>query len=112
MDANEPTRPVYDPDRPCPHEDFAVMVEVNRLAATVGGPIEAYSADIRGPLLGLRRAVPLDRCPGRAPAGSALLQCRRDRAVCSAAPGQLGSGLRARHPRLRRPLARGWPVIQ
>lgn len=35
-----------DPDRPCPHKDFAVDVEVNRLT-TEGGPVEAFSADVR-----------------------------------------------------------------
>jgi hypothetical protein len=36
-----------DLDRPCPHEDFDVNVEVNRLADHDGGPITGYSADIR-----------------------------------------------------------------
>lgn len=36
-----------DPDRPCDHPDFVASVTVNRVAATEGGPIEAYSADIR-----------------------------------------------------------------
>jgi hypothetical protein len=36
-----------DPDRACPHENFACVVEVNRLCATEGGPVDAYSADIR-----------------------------------------------------------------
>lgn len=36
-----------DPDRLCPHEHFTATVEVNRLCKTDGGPIEAYSADIR-----------------------------------------------------------------
>jgi hypothetical protein len=33
-------------DEPCPHPDFAAVVAVNRLTATEGGPVEAYSADI------------------------------------------------------------------
>jgi hypothetical protein len=36
-----------DLDRACPHEDFAAEVEVNRLSSVDGGPIGAYSADIR-----------------------------------------------------------------
>jgi hypothetical protein len=36
-----------DPDRACPHEDFAASVEVNRLNNGEGGPVGAYSADIR-----------------------------------------------------------------
>lgn len=35
------------PDRACPHESFDVVVEVNRLSKDDGGPINAYSADIR-----------------------------------------------------------------
>jgi hypothetical protein len=35
-----------DPDRPCPHENFAAAVEVNRLAEVEGGPVTGYSADI------------------------------------------------------------------
>ena len=35
-----------DPDRACPHEDFAAMVEVNRLTHGDGGPVTGYSADI------------------------------------------------------------------
>lgn len=41
----EPHAP--DPDKPCPHEDFEASVEVNRLTATEGGPVTAYSADVR-----------------------------------------------------------------
>lgn len=37
---------VPDPDRPCPHENFAAWVEVNRLTDTEDGPVTAYSADI------------------------------------------------------------------
>lgn len=36
-----------DPDKPCPHEDFDAVVEVNRLTSEPGGPVTAYSADIR-----------------------------------------------------------------
>lgn len=36
-----------DPDRACEHLDFDAVVEVNRLTKTDGGPVEAYSADIR-----------------------------------------------------------------
>lgn len=36
-----------DPDRACPHEDFSASVEVNRLTGEPGGPVTAYSADIR-----------------------------------------------------------------
>lgn len=36
-----------DPDRACAHEDFEASVEVNRLTATDGGPVTAFSADIR-----------------------------------------------------------------
>jgi hypothetical protein len=39
--------PAVDPDRACPHEDFAASVEVNRLSGAEGGPIDAYSADLR-----------------------------------------------------------------
>lgn len=35
------------PDRACPHENFACVVEVNRLSSVEGGPINAYRADIR-----------------------------------------------------------------
>lgn len=35
-----------DPDRACPHEDFAAVVAVNRLSSVEGGPIDAYIADI------------------------------------------------------------------
>lgn len=38
---------IADPDRPCPHENFGAVVEVNRLCSVEGGPIDAYSADIR-----------------------------------------------------------------
>lgn len=36
-----------DLDRACPHDDFEATVEVNRLVGTDGGPVTAYSADIR-----------------------------------------------------------------
>lgn len=36
-----------DQDKPCPHEDFSASVEVDRLTSEDGGPITAYSADIR-----------------------------------------------------------------
>lgn len=36
-----------DPDKPCPHEDFDAVVEVNRLTSEPDGPVTAYSADIR-----------------------------------------------------------------
>lgn len=36
-----------DPDRACPHMNFDVHAIVNRLSKTEGGPINAYSADIR-----------------------------------------------------------------
>jgi hypothetical protein len=39
MDAN--------PDKPCPHEDFNVYTEINRLADVEGGPVTAFAADIR-----------------------------------------------------------------
>ncbi len=35
------------PDKPCPHEDFNVYTEVNRLSDTDGGPVNAFAADIR-----------------------------------------------------------------
>lgn len=35
------------PDRACEHPDFVAEVEVNRLNDTDGGPITAYSADLR-----------------------------------------------------------------
>ncbi len=35
-----------DPDRACPHEDFAAVVEVNRLTKVEGGPVTGYSAEI------------------------------------------------------------------
>lgn len=72
-----------DPDRACPHENFACVVEVNRLCATEGGPVDAYSADIRvhcadcdepfrwiGPAAGmspLRPMVSVDETELRAP---------------------------------------------
>lgn len=37
-----------DPDRACPHEDFAACVEVNRLTASDNDPtVIGYSADIK-----------------------------------------------------------------
>ena len=36
-----------DPDRACPHEQFAAEVGVNRLTATDDGPVTGYTADIR-----------------------------------------------------------------
>jgi hypothetical protein len=37
-----------DPDRPCPHEDFAATVEVNRLQRSDTDPtVTGYFADIR-----------------------------------------------------------------
>jgi len=36
-----------DPDRACPHENFAADVEVNRLAGKDGAEITGYAADIR-----------------------------------------------------------------
>lgn len=38
---------MIDPDRACPHENFAADVEVNRLQSVEGGPIDAFNADIR-----------------------------------------------------------------
>ncbi len=38
---------MVDPDRACAHENFGAVVSVNRLADVDGGPITAYSADIR-----------------------------------------------------------------
>jgi hypothetical protein len=38
---------VADPDKPCPHEGFDAVVEVNRLTSEPDGPVTAYSADIR-----------------------------------------------------------------
>lgn len=39
--------PAVDPDRACPHQDFEVWAEVNRLQPDEGEPINAYSADVR-----------------------------------------------------------------
>lgn len=39
-------RPAADPDQACAHENFEVLVEVNRLSATDGGEINAFGADI------------------------------------------------------------------
>jgi hypothetical protein len=36
-----------DPDKACPHENFAASVEINRLTGEGGGEPGAYSADIR-----------------------------------------------------------------
>lgn len=36
-----------DPDRPCPHENMAADVDVNRLTDDEDGPVVAYVADIR-----------------------------------------------------------------
>lgn len=36
-----------DPDRACPHENFHAHVDVNRLSSEEGGPITAYSAEVR-----------------------------------------------------------------
>lgn len=36
-----------DPDRACPHENFAACVTVNRLTDGDGGPVTGYMADIR-----------------------------------------------------------------
>lgn len=36
---------MIDQDRPCPHEDFEAVVEVNRLCT--GGVVNAYSATLR-----------------------------------------------------------------
>lgn len=36
-----------DPDKPCAHENMDAGVEVNRLTTIHGGPVTAYSADIR-----------------------------------------------------------------
>ncbi len=36
-----------DPDRVCPHADFAAEVEVNRLTSVEGGPVTGFWADIR-----------------------------------------------------------------
>jgi hypothetical protein len=35
-----------DPDRACPHLNFYVCAEVNRLTATDDGPVTGYAADI------------------------------------------------------------------
>lgn len=35
------------PDRACPHENFDVRVVVNRITDTDGGPVTAYSADVK-----------------------------------------------------------------
>lgn len=36
-----------DPDTACAHEEFEVWADINRLSEEEGGPIHAYSADIR-----------------------------------------------------------------
>jgi hypothetical protein len=41
------SRVMADPDLPCPHENFVVVAKVNRLTETEGGPVKAYTADIR-----------------------------------------------------------------
>lgn len=38
---------LLDQDRACPHENFAAIVEVNRLSNDEGGEIHGYNADIR-----------------------------------------------------------------
>lgn len=38
---------MIDQDRPCPHEDFEAVVEVNRLCTERGGVVNAYSATLR-----------------------------------------------------------------
>ena len=35
-----------DPDLPCPHENMAANVEVNRLSQEEGGPISNFATDI------------------------------------------------------------------
>ena len=47
LSAHQPPTPPADPDRACPHEDFAASVEVSRLTKVDGGPVDGYSADIR-----------------------------------------------------------------
>ncbi|MEU3455655.1 hypothetical protein ABZ671_18940 [Micromonospora sp. NPDC006766] len=39
--------PAADPDKPCDHVAFAGQFDINRITATDGGPVTAYSADIR-----------------------------------------------------------------
>jgi hypothetical protein len=36
-----------DPDRACPHLEFEVWADINRLSQDEGGPIHGYRADIR-----------------------------------------------------------------
>ena len=36
-----------DPDRLCPHENFAISGEVTRLSKDEGGPIHGYSVDLK-----------------------------------------------------------------
>ena len=43
----DPQQMIADPDRACEHPNFEAQVEVNRLSAVEGGPINAYSADIQ-----------------------------------------------------------------
>jgi hypothetical protein len=58
-----------DPDRPCPHEDFAAQVEVNRLTAGEGGPVTGYSADITIRCIGCGEPFRWTGCPaGLSPA--------------------------------------------
>lgn len=38
---------VIDPDRACPHENFAARVDVNCLTASDDGPVTGYTTAIR-----------------------------------------------------------------
>jgi hypothetical protein len=38
---------MIDQDRPCPHENFAAQVDVNRLTRGEDGPINGFVADVR-----------------------------------------------------------------
>lgn len=90
-----------DPDQACPHQDFSASVEVNRLSKDEGGPIDAYSADIRVWCTDCNEPFQVDRRSRRAAAQSPLLQRRRGRDARTAAPRFIRSGFRARHPGLR-----------
>jgi hypothetical protein len=39
--------PTINPDRACPHENFAATVNVHRLTEVDNGPVTGYTADIR-----------------------------------------------------------------
>jgi hypothetical protein len=73
------------PDRPCPHENFDVTVEVNRLISVEDGPVTGYSADVRVWCNDCREAF---RWIG-VPAG-----CRPDRPMVSVDETELHAPLR------------------